>query len=62
MKNGRMHGMMKNNEKDIIDELYDDIFYLIDMNRKLIKENIKLNNELLKMKKGVKTKKWKIKI
>lgn len=42
--------MMKNNEKDIIDELYDDIFYLIDMNRKLIKENIKLNNELLEMK------------
>ena len=41
---------MKNNKKDIIDELYDDIFYLIDMNRKLIKENIKLNNELLEMK------------
>ena len=53
--------MMKNNEKDIIDELYDDIFYLIDMNRKLIKENIKLNNELLKMKKGIKTRKWKVK-
>ena len=49
------------NENEKIDSLYDDIFYLIKMNRELIHENITLHNELLKMKRDRKELKCKYK-